>query len=97
MSPNEIHRQLCQVYGLNMMSKQMMRRWCMEFSEGRQSVHDEDDSHTARGTATVLTEFGWEIFDQPPTALILLPAILTFSCPSRNSCRPVSELATTKS
>ncbi|GFX61920.1 hypothetical protein TNCV_3777311 [Trichonephila clavipes] len=54
------------------MSKQMVRRWCRQFSEGRQSVHDEDCSLTARRTAAVLTEFGWELFDQPPTALILL-------------------------
>ncbi|KAJ4438847.1 hypothetical protein ANN_14800 [Periplaneta americana] len=40
----EIHRQLCQVYGSNIMSKQMVRRWCRQFSEGRQSVHDEERS-----------------------------------------------------
>ncbi|KAJ4448394.1 hypothetical protein ANN_10410 [Periplaneta americana] len=43
-APIEIHRQLCQVYGPNIMSKQMMRRWCRQFSEGRQSVHDEERS-----------------------------------------------------
>ncbi|GFY04040.1 uncharacterized protein TNCV_1198181 [Trichonephila clavipes] len=42
--PIEIHRQLCQVYGPNIMSKQMVRRWCRRFSEGRQSVHDEECS-----------------------------------------------------
>ena len=26
------------------MSKQMVRRWCRQFSEGRQSVHDEERS-----------------------------------------------------
>ncbi|KAJ4443883.1 hypothetical protein ANN_05670 [Periplaneta americana] len=35
---------LCQVYGPNIMSKQMVRRWCRQFSEGRQSVHDEERS-----------------------------------------------------
>ncbi|KAJ4444773.1 hypothetical protein ANN_06570 [Periplaneta americana] len=34
----------CEVYGLNIMSKQMVRRWCRQFSEGRQSVHDEERS-----------------------------------------------------
>ncbi|GFX36824.1 hypothetical protein TNCV_3999861 [Trichonephila clavipes] len=43
----EIHRQLCQAYGLNIMSKQTARRWCRQFSEGRQSVHDEDGSRMA--------------------------------------------------
>ncbi|GFT97713.1 hypothetical protein TNCV_4229071 [Trichonephila clavipes] len=64
---------LCQVYGLNIISKQMVRCWCKQFSKGRQSVHDKDGSHTAGRTAAVLTEFGWELFDQPPTALILEP------------------------
>ncbi|PRD24787.1 UNVERIFIED_CONTAM: hypothetical protein NCL1_42740 [Trichonephila clavipes] len=32
------------VYGLNIMSKQMVHRWCRQFSEGRQSVHDEKRS-----------------------------------------------------
>ncbi|GFU70086.1 uncharacterized protein TNCV_2752211 [Trichonephila clavipes] len=44
IAPIEIHRQLCQVYGLNIMSKQMERRWCRQFSEGRESVHDEECS-----------------------------------------------------
>ncbi|KAJ4430990.1 hypothetical protein ANN_19583 [Periplaneta americana] len=44
IAPIEIHRQLCQVYGPNIMSKQMVRRWCRQFSEGRQSVHDEEHS-----------------------------------------------------
>ncbi|KAJ4439498.1 hypothetical protein ANN_07622 [Periplaneta americana] len=44
IAPIEIHRQLCQVYGPNIMSKQMVRRWCKQFSEGRQSVHDEERS-----------------------------------------------------
>ncbi|PNF28924.1 hypothetical protein B7P43_G18320 [Cryptotermes secundus] len=39
--PIEIHRQLCRVYGPNVMSKQMVCRWCRQFSAGRQSVHDE--------------------------------------------------------
>ena len=43
-APIEIHRQLCNVYGPNIMSKQMVRRWCRQFSEGRQSVHDEERS-----------------------------------------------------
>ncbi|KAJ4446502.1 hypothetical protein ANN_13198 [Periplaneta americana] len=44
IAPIEIHRQLCQVYGPKIMSKQMVRRWCRQFSEGRQSVHDEERS-----------------------------------------------------
>ncbi|KAJ4426903.1 hypothetical protein ANN_26702 [Periplaneta americana] len=44
IAPIEIHRQLCQVYGPNIMSKQMVRRWCRQFCEGRQSVHDEERS-----------------------------------------------------
>ncbi|GFU88565.1 HTH_48 domain-containing protein [Trichonephila clavipes] len=40
----EIHRQLCQVYGPNIMSQWMVRRWCRQFSEDRQSVHNEERS-----------------------------------------------------
>ncbi|PNF43793.1 hypothetical protein B7P43_G09754 [Cryptotermes secundus] len=48
----EIHRQLCQVYGPNVMSKQMVRRWCRQFSAGRQSVHDEKRS----GRPSIITD-----------------------------------------
>ncbi|KAJ4441013.1 hypothetical protein ANN_10862 [Periplaneta americana] len=51
-------------------------------------LHDNARPHSARRTAAVLTEFGLELFDHPPTVLILLPAIFTFSCTSRNSCPP---------
>ena len=44
IEPIEIYRQLCQVYGPNIMNKQMVRRWCRQFSEGRQSAHDEERS-----------------------------------------------------
>ncbi|KAJ4449150.1 hypothetical protein ANN_00545 [Periplaneta americana] len=44
IAPIEIHRQLCQVYGPNITSKQVVRRWCRQFSEVRQSVHDEERS-----------------------------------------------------
>ncbi|GFT80504.1 HTH_48 domain-containing protein [Trichonephila clavipes] len=44
IEPIEIHRQLCQVYGPNTMSKQMVRPWCRQFSESRQSVHEEERS-----------------------------------------------------
>ncbi|KAJ4441014.1 hypothetical protein ANN_10863 [Periplaneta americana] len=44
IAPNEIHRQLCQVYESNIMSKQMVRRWRRQLSESRQSVHDEERS-----------------------------------------------------
>ncbi|GFV73509.1 histone-lysine N-methyltransferase SETMAR [Trichonephila clavipes] len=72
---------------------------CGMLNAGVVLLRDNARSHTARRTAAVLTEFGWELFDQPqpPTALILLSAIFTFSCTSRNSCPPVSVLATRKS
>ncbi|GFT26807.1 HTH_48 domain-containing protein [Trichonephila clavipes] len=44
VEPVEIHRELCQVYGPNIMSKQMVCRWCRQFSEGCRSVHDEKRS-----------------------------------------------------
>ena len=52
IAPIEIHRQLCRVYGPNVMSKQMVRRWCRQFSAGRQSVHDEKRS----GRPSIITD-----------------------------------------
>ncbi|PSN39792.1 hypothetical protein C0J52_19453 [Blattella germanica] len=38
---NEIHRRLVKVYGPDVMSKQMVRRWCRQFRDGRTSVADD--------------------------------------------------------
>ena len=38
----EIHRQLCEVYGPNVMSDSEVRQWCRLFKEGRTNVHDEE-------------------------------------------------------
>ncbi|GFV63574.1 HTH_48 domain-containing protein [Trichonephila clavipes] len=38
IAPIEIHRQLCQVYWLNIMSKQMVRRWCRTATAGSDVV-----------------------------------------------------------
>ena len=40
----EIHRQLCEVYGPNVMSDSKVRQWCCLFKEGRMNVHDEEHS-----------------------------------------------------
>jgi len=39
--PNEIHHQICQGYGDNVMSDGMVRKWVQMFKEGREKVHDE--------------------------------------------------------
>jgi len=39
--PNEIHHQICQLYGDNAMSDGMVRSWVRMFNEGRKNVHDE--------------------------------------------------------
>jgi len=39
--PNEIHHQICQMYGDNAMSDGMVRKWVRMFNEGRENVHDE--------------------------------------------------------
>jgi len=41
MLPSEIHHQICQVYGYNVMSDGMVRKWVRMFNEGREKVHDE--------------------------------------------------------
>jgi len=42
--PHEIHHQICQVYGDNVMSDGMVRKWVQMFIEGRENVHDEVQS-----------------------------------------------------
>jgi len=42
--PSEIHHQICQVYGDNVMSDGMVRKWVRMFNEGRENVHDEVQS-----------------------------------------------------
>jgi len=39
--PCEVHHQICQVYGDNVMSVGMVRKWVRMFNEGRENVHDE--------------------------------------------------------
>ena len=41
MLPSEIHHQIYQVYGDNVMSDGMVRKWIRMFNEGRENVHDE--------------------------------------------------------
>jgi len=41
MLPSEIHHQICQVYGDNAMSVDVVRKWVRMFNEGRENVHDE--------------------------------------------------------
>ena len=41
MLTSEIHQQICHVYGDNVMSDGMVRKWARMFNEGRENVHDE--------------------------------------------------------
>jgi len=41
VKPADIHRQICEVYGVNAMSDGMVRKWVRKFNEGRDNVHDE--------------------------------------------------------
>lgn len=40
--PIEIHRQLCEVYGNDVMNESSVRKWCIRFKNGRTNVHDEE-------------------------------------------------------
>jgi transposase len=44
MSAAEIHRELCAVYGHNIMRRGTLRQWCRIFKDGRTDVHDEERS-----------------------------------------------------
>jgi len=37
-----MHRQICEIYGENVTSDLMVRRWVRLFNEGRTNVHDEE-------------------------------------------------------
>ena len=41
ISAAEIHRQITEVYGPNIMSDSKVRKWMRAFNEGRENVHDE--------------------------------------------------------
>ena len=40
----EIHRNICEVYGQNIMSDEMVRKWVRALKDGRKNVHDEERS-----------------------------------------------------
>jgi hypothetical protein len=40
----EIHRELCAVYGQNVMSDVTVKQWCRMFKDGRTNVHGEERS-----------------------------------------------------
>jgi hypothetical protein len=42
MSAADIHRELCVVYGPNIMSEGSVRQWCRMFRNGRTNVHDDE-------------------------------------------------------
>ncbi|GBN38082.1 hypothetical protein AVEN_233196-1 [Araneus ventricosus] len=41
VKPVEIHRQLVEIYGENVMIDGMVRKWVRQFNDGRTNVHDE--------------------------------------------------------
>lgn len=44
LSAAEIHRELCTVYGPNIMSEGVVRQWVRFFKNGRTNVHDDERS-----------------------------------------------------
>lgn len=48
----DIHREICAVYGQNIMSDGMVRKWIRAFKDGRTNVHDEERS----GRPSVISE-----------------------------------------
>jgi hypothetical protein len=42
MSAVEIRRELCMVYGQNVMGEGTVRQWCRMFKDGRTGVHNEE-------------------------------------------------------
>lgn len=44
VKPIDIHREICEVYGQNIMSDGMVRKWVRAFKDSRTNVHDEERS-----------------------------------------------------
>ncbi|KAL4714916.1 hypothetical protein ACJJTC_014287 [Scirpophaga incertulas] len=44
VKPIDIHREICEVDGQNIMSDGMVRKWVRAFKDGRTNVHDEERS-----------------------------------------------------
>ncbi|GBM02825.1 hypothetical protein AVEN_52008-1 [Araneus ventricosus] len=44
VKPAEIHRQLVEIYGENVMTDGMVRKWVRQFNDGRTNVYDETRS-----------------------------------------------------
>ncbi|GBL54731.1 hypothetical protein AVEN_182211-1 [Araneus ventricosus] len=44
LSAPDIHRELCAVYGPNIMSEGVVRQWVRFFKDGRTNIHDESRS-----------------------------------------------------
>jgi hypothetical protein len=57
-SPAEIHRQLLEVYGANVMSWKHIWVWCIAFDNAR--------PHTANRMRELLWHYNWEVLDHPP-------------------------------
>ena len=82
MRPRDIHRQIVEVYGDNVMDESFVRLWYRNFNSGRKNVHDDDDERTGRPSVitddllcSVLQQFQWEeIFDHPPYSPDLAPS-----------------------
>lgn len=52
LKPIEIYRQVCEVYGNNVMNESSVRKWCSQFKNGRTNVHDEEKS----GRPSIVTD-----------------------------------------
>ncbi|GFU43780.1 HTH_48 domain-containing protein [Trichonephila clavipes] len=48
----EIYRQVCEMYGNNIMNESSIQKWCIQFKNGRTYVHDEEKS----GRPSVVTD-----------------------------------------
>jgi hypothetical protein len=44
MSAMEIHHELCMVYGQNVVSGRIVRKWCRKFKDDQTKVYDDEQS-----------------------------------------------------
>jgi hypothetical protein len=71
-----IHSRLVEMYDPDIMSTQMVRRWCQQFRDGRTSMLDDARPHTAAATVNHIATFGCPYSpDLAPSDFHFFPAL----------------------
>jgi hypothetical protein len=65
---------ICEVYGENAISYEMVRKWVRKFNKSCDNMHDERQNTHCCSNSTPITSFRWEQFDHLPYRPDLVPS-----------------------